>query len=255
MMTPSLLAAAYLGAAILFILSLKGLSHQETARRGNSYGALGMAIAVAVTALSAGVTTSAALLGALALAVVVGATAAARVAMTDMPQLVAILHSFVGLAAVLVGLSSHLRPVASLAGAEGTIHDLEVYLGVLIGAVTFTGSVIAWGKLQGIIGSRPLLIPGRHLLNLALVVAFVWLGVEYVQEGHDGLRALLIMTALAGLLGAHLVMAIGGADMPVVVSMLNSYSGWAASAAGFMLENDLLIITGALVGSSGAILS
>jgi NAD(P) transhydrogenase subunit beta len=255
MTTTALVSASYLAAALLFILSLKGLSHQETARRGNVYGAIGMVIAVVATAMAAGVTTSAALVGAIVVSAAIGGAVAARVAMTDMPQLVAILHSFVGLAAVLVGLSSHLRPIGSLAGAEQTIHDVETYLGILIGAVTFTGSIVAWGKLQGVIRSKPLLLPGRHLVNLALVGAFVWLGVLFVQQGHDGLRPLLIMTALAGLLGAHLVLAIGGADMPVVVSMLNSYSGWAASAAGFMLANDLLIITGALVGSSGAILS
>jgi NAD(P) transhydrogenase subunit beta len=175
--------------------------------------------------------------------------------MTAMPQLVALLHSFVGAAAVLVGLSNHLQPISTLAGAEKTIHDLETSLGVFIGALTFTGSVIAWGKLQGVIRSRPLLLPGRHLLNLVMVLACIWLGAVVLQEGPQGTWALLAMMGVSGVVGVHVVMAIGGADMPVVVSMLNSYSGWAASAAGFMLSNDLLIITGALVGSSGAILS
>ncbi len=254
-MTSSLLTTSYIAAAVLFILSLKGLSHPETARRGNQFGAVGMLLAVLAVALHAGVLTSATFLGALALASVIGAVVASRVAMTSMPQLVAILHSFVGAAAVLVGISNHLAPAAQLTGVEKTIHDVETFLGVFIGALTFTGSVIAWGKLQGVIRSKPLLLPGRHLINLAMIAASVWLGWAYLGQGHDGLTELLIMTTIAGVIGIHLVMAIGGADMPVVVSMLNSYSGWAASAAGFMLANDLLIITGALVGSSGAILS
>ncbi|HUF48846.1 MAG TPA: NAD(P)(+) transhydrogenase (Re/Si-specific) subunit beta [Vicinamibacterales bacterium] len=254
-MTPTFATAAYIGAAVLFILSLKGLADQQTARRGNVYGALGMAIALVVTALAAGLVDSPAFLGAVAVASIVGALVAARVAMTDMPQLVAILHSFVGLAAVLVGISNHLEPAAILAGSDQAIHAIETCAGVFIGAITFTGSIVAWGKLQGVIRSRPLLVRGRHLLNLALLLASAWLGLEYVRAGHDGLFALLVMTAIASVIGVHLVMAIGGADMPVVVSMLNSYSGWAAAAAGFMLSNDLLIVTGALVGSSGAILS
>jgi H+-translocating NAD(P) transhydrogenase subunit beta len=254
-MTTSLLTTSYIAAAVLFILSLKGLSHPETARRGNQFGAVGMLIAMLAVALHAGVLTSPTFLGALVLASVVGALVASRVAMTDMPQLVALLHSFVGAAAVLVGLSNHMAPAVELVGVDKTIHDVETFLGVFIGALTFTGSVIAWGKLQGVIRSKPLMLPGRHLLNLGMIVASVWLGWEYLGAGHDGLQPLLIMTAIAGVIGIHLVMAIGGADMPVVVSMLNSYSGWAASAAGFMLSNDLLIITGALVGSSGAILS
>ncbi len=254
-MTSSLLTTSYIAAAVLFILSLKGLSHPETARRGNQFGALGMLIAVLAVALHAGVLASPTFLGAIALAAIIGSAVASRVAMTSMPQLVAILHSFVGAAAVLVGISNHLAPAVELTGVEKTIHDVETYLGVFIGSLTFTGSVIAWGKLQGVIGSKPLLLPARHLLNLAMLAACVWLGWAYLGQGHDGLTELLIMTAIAGVIGVHLVMAIGGADMPVVVSMLNSYSGWAASAAGFMLANDLLIITGALVGSSGAILS
>ncbi len=255
MISTPLLTASYIGAAVLFILSLKGLAHQETARRGNIYGAIGMAVALVATALGAGLLDSPAFLGAIVVASIIGAVVAARVAMTAMPQLVAILHSFVGLAAVLVGISNHLQPAQLLTGADQTIHAVETYAGVFIGALTFTGSIIAWGKLQAVIRSKPLMIPGRHLANLAMVLASVWLGVVYVQSGHEGLTALLIMTAISGVLGVHMVMAIGGADMPVVVSMLNSYSGWAAAAAGFMLSNDLLIVTGALVGSSGAILS
>ncbi|GMV23809.1 MAG: NAD(P)(+) transhydrogenase (Re/Si-specific) subunit beta [Vicinamibacterales bacterium] len=254
-MTSSLLTTSYIAAAVLFILSLKGLSHPETARRGNQFGAVGMLIAVLAVALHAGVLTSPTFLGAIALAAVIGSLVASRVAMTSMPQLVAILHSFVGAAAVLVGISNHLAPAVELTGVEKTIHDVETFLGVFIGSLTFTGSVVAWGKLQGVIRSKPLLLPGRHLLNLAMIAASIWLGYVYLGKGHDGLTELLIMTAISGVVGVHLVMAIGGADMPVVVSMLNSYSGWAASAAGFMLANDLLIITGALVGSSGAILS
>jgi NAD(P) transhydrogenase subunit beta len=255
MTTHPLLTVSYIAAAVLFILSLKGLSHQQTARRGNLFGTVGMVIAVVATAIANQLVTSGRLLGALTIGAVIGAFLAARVAMTSMPQLVAILHSFVGLAAVLVGISNHLAPAQQLVGAEKTIHDIETYLGVFIGSLTFTGSVIAWGKLQGVIRSKPLLIPGRHPLNLAMLAACVWLGFDYLAGGHAALPELFAMTVISGILGIHLVMAIGGADMPVVVSMLNSYSGWAASAAGFMLSNDLLIITGALVGSSGAILS
>jgi NAD(P) transhydrogenase subunit beta len=251
----SLLNTAYIGAAVLFILSLKGLSHQESARRGNLYGAIGMAIAVLAVAIQAQVITSPLLIGAMIVASAIGAVLASRVQMTSMPQLVAILHSFVGAAAVLVGVSSHLEPQVQLQGAERTVHAIETVLGVFIGALTFTGSIVAWGKLQGVVRSKPLLLPGRHLLNLALLAGALWLGVVFVLDGPQAMQALLVSAAIAGVIGIHLVMAIGGADMPVVVSMLNSYSGWAASAAGFMLSNDLLIITGALVGSSGAILS
>jgi H+-translocating NAD(P) transhydrogenase subunit beta len=254
-MTTSLLATSYIVAAVLFILSLKGLSHPETAKRGNQFGAIGMLVAVLAVALHAGVISSPTLLGALAVAALIGAFVASRVAMTAMPQLVAILHSFVGAAAVLVGISNHLAPAAELIGVDRTIHDVETFLGIFIGSLTFTGSVIAWGKLQGVIRSKPLMLPGRHLLNIGMIVATIWLGAVYLDKGHEALPELLMMTTIAGIIGIHLVMAIGGADMPVVVSMLNSYSGWAASAAGFMLSNDLLIITGALVGSSGAILS
>jgi len=189
--------------------------------------------------------------------VVIGSVVAMRVEMTGMPQLVAILHSFVGLAAVLVGFASYLDPSSHFEGAEKTIHEIEIYLGILIGAVTFTGSVIAFGKLQGVIGSKPLLLPARHWFNLTLVLVSIWLGTVFVgaEDLASGLIPLAIMTVIALIFGVHMVMSIGGADMPVVVSMLNSYSGWAAAATGFMLSNDLLIITGALVGSSGAILS
>ena len=254
-MTVALLGSAYIAAAVLFILSLQGLAHPETARRGNQFGAIGMLIALLAVAVQGGVLSSPTLLASLAVAGVIGALVASRVAMTSMPQLVAILHSFVGAAAVLVGISNHLEPAAQLSGTERTIHDVETALGVFIGAITFTGSVVAWGKLQGVIRSKPLLLPGRHLLNILMLAACLFMGVMYLRGDHEALSHLLVMTGVAGILGIHLVMAIGGADMPVVVSMLNSYSGWAASAAGFMLSNDLLIITGALVGSSGAILS
>jgi NAD(P) transhydrogenase subunit beta len=255
-MSTNLLTVAYIAASALFILSLGGLSDQKTARKGNLYGIIGMAIAIVATALSPLVTGYGTLLAAIVPGVVIGAIVASRVAMTSMPELVAILHSFVGAAAVLVGIANYLQPGQPLIGVEETIHKLEIFIGVFIGAITFTGSIIAFGKLRTIIKSKPLLLPGRHLLNLAMLVASVWLGSWFMSvESPHGLDPLLIMTAIASLLGIHLVMAIGGADMPVVISMLNSYSGWAAAAAGFMLSNDLLIITGALVGSSGAILS
>ena len=255
-MPTSLITLAYLAAGLLFIFSLNGLSAQETARRGNVLGILGMLIAVVATAVGARGTNYGVLGGALIVGGSIGAVLAARVAMTNMPQLVAILHSFVGAAAVLVGFATYLDPQMQLVGVEQSIHEVEIYVGVFVGALTFTGSVVAFAKLQGTIGSRPLLLPGRHVLNVVAAGACVVLGQQFVAaEGHTALQPLIINTMLAGLLGIHVVMAIGGADMPVVVSMLNSYSGWAAAAAGFMLSNDLLIITGALVGSSGAILS
>jgi len=256
-MTEGLLTAAYIVAAILFILSLGGLSKQESARRGNLYGMTGMFIAVVATVLSIQVGSYGLLAFAIILGVVIGSIVAMRVEMTGMPQLVAILHSFVGLAAVLVGFASYLDPSSHFEGAERTIHEVEIYLGILIGAVTFSGSVIAFGKLQGVIGSKPLLLPARHWFNLSLLLLSVWLGIVFVGTANiaSGLIPLAIMTMIALIFGVHMVMSIGGADMPVVVSMLNSYSGWAAAATGFMLSNDLLIITGALVGSSGAILS
>ncbi len=250
--------AAYIVAGILFILSLGGLSRQESAARGNLCGIAGMAIALIATLLGGAVGDYALIALPMLAGGAVGTVVAVRVQMTDMPQLVAILHSFVGLAAVLVGVITFLDSAALAAsGVERTILEIEIYLGVLIGAVTFTGSVIAFGKLQGIIGSAPLTLPARHWLNLAIALACIYLGYAFVGAGPvpAGLAPLLIMTALALLFGMHMVMAIGGADMPVVISMLNSYSGWAAAATGFMLSNDLLIVTGALVGSSGAILS
>ena len=253
-MSNNLLTVAYIAASALFILSLGGLSNQETARRGNLFGIAGMAIALVATALSNQVTGYTTLAAAIVPGAIIGSILAARVAMTSMPELVAILHSFVGLAAVLVGFASYLQPESSLVGAEATIHEIEIYVGIFIGAVTFTGSIIAFGKLSAKIGSKPLLLPARHFLNISMLVATVIFGWQFMTV-ENGLQPLLIMTGIACLLGIHLVMAIGGADMPVVISMLNSYSGWAAAAAGFMLSNDVLIITGALVGSSGAILS
>jgi NAD(P) transhydrogenase subunit beta len=255
-----LLTVSYLAASVLFILSLGGLSQHETARRGNLYGIVGFLIAIVATVLwsdKLGGGGYGILAGSIAVGAVVGAVLAARVAMTSMPQLVAILHSFVGLAAVLVGISNYLTLPDTLVGIDRSIHEIETFLGVFIGAVTFTGSIIAFGKLQELIKSKPLMLPGRHLINIAIIVASLVLGWQFVGASSidAGLQPLVIMTLLAFVLGAHLVMAIGGADMPVVVSMLNSYSGWAAAATGFMLANDLLIITGALVGSSGAILS
>ena len=255
-MSQGIVTASYVGATILFILALGGLSNQETARRGNLYGMIGMAIALVATI--SGVTANMGILiVALLVGSVIGLILAKRVQMTEMPELVAILHSLVGLAAVLVGYASFMDPDAHFVGVEHTIHDIETYLGILIGAVTLSGSVIAFGKLSGKIGGNPMLIPGRHFLNLGLLIISIYLGSMFVEQSANGggMMPLLIMTGIALLFGIHMVMAIGGADMPVVVSMLNSYSGWAASATGFMLNNDLLIVTGALVGSSGAILS
>ncbi|MGI9417925.1 MAG: NAD(P)(+) transhydrogenase (Re/Si-specific) subunit beta, partial [Geminicoccaceae bacterium] len=244
--------ASYIAASVLFILALSGLSNQESAKRGIVYGVVGMGIAIVATILGPRVTSYWLLIPVMAVASVVGWFVAKRVEMTQMPQLVAILHSFVGLAAVLVGFNSHFES-GHYQGAEAVIHDIEIFIGVFVGAVTFTGSVIAYGKLEGSIDGKPLALPGRHMMNLIGVIVSVLLGVLFVAFGWTW--PLVIMTIIALLFGAHLVMAIGGADMPVVVSMLNSYSGWAAAAVGFMLGNYLLIVTGALVGSSGAILS
>jgi NAD(P) transhydrogenase subunit beta len=257
-MTGGILTASYIGATILFILALGGLSNQETSRRGNLYGIIGMSIALIVTI--AGVTANIVILIAgLLVGGTIGLILAKRVQMTEMPELVAILHSLVGLAAVLVGYANFMDPgrLTHYAGVELSIHDVETYLGILIGAITFSGSIIAFGKLSGKIGGNPVLLPARHWLNLGLLLASIWLCVQFVDQSAagGGTMPLLIMTGIALVFGIHMVMAIGGADMPVVVSMLNSYSGWAASATGFMLNNDLLIVTGALVGSSGAILS
>jgi H+-translocating NAD(P) transhydrogenase subunit beta len=259
-MTSSLATVSYIGATILFILSLGGLANPETARRGNLFGIIGMAIAVLATVLGPRVTPSGVvwIIGALVVGGSIGLYAAKKVQMTQMPELVALMHSLVGLAACLVGFASYIDTSTVFpTPAEKTIHELEIYIGILIGAVTFSGSVIAFGKLSGKIGGKPMLLPGRHLLNLLGLLIVVWFGRQFIQA-HDiqaGMLPLVIMTVVALLFGVHMVMAIGGADMPVVVSMLNSYSGWAAAATGFMLSNDLLIVVGALVGSSGAILS
>jgi len=258
-MPSGLVMVAYIGATILFILALGGLSSPETARRGNLYGMAGMAIALLATILGEVTSGYGILVGSLVIGGVIGLTLARRVQMTQMPELVAILHSLVGMAAVFVGFASFSDQEASahFTEAEKTIHDIEIYIGILIGAVTFSGSVIAFGKLSGKISGNPLLLPARHWLNLGLLLITIWVGVQFVDQSATGggMAPLLIMTVLALLFGVHMVMAIGGADMPVVISMLNSYSGWAAAATGFMLSNDLLIVTGALVGSSGAILS
>jgi len=248
---------SYIIATILFILALGGLSNQETARRGNWYGIIGMTIALIATIFGKVSQNYDLLIVALLVGGSIGLFAARRVQMTQMPELVAILHSLVGAAAVAVGFANFMDPDAHFVGVELTIHDIETYLGVLIGAVTFSGSVIAFGKLSGRITGNPLLLPARHWLNLLLLIGAIYYGYAFVQESAagGGLNPLIFMTVIALLFGIHMVMAIGGADMPVVVSMLNSYSGWAAAATGFMLNNDLLIVTGALVGSSGAILS
>ncbi|MCB5320670.1 Re/Si-specific NAD(P)(+) transhydrogenase subunit beta [Yersinia intermedia] len=257
-MSSGLVTAAYIVAAILFIFSLAGLSRHETSKQGNTFGVTGMAIALIATILGPDSGNVAWIIIAMVIGGAIGIYLAKKVEMTEMPELVAILHSFVGLAAVLVGFNSYLDhgPVV-MDAVMVNIHLTEVFLGIFIGAVTFTGSIVAFGKLRGIISSKPLMLPQRHKLNLvALVVSFL-LMVMFVKTDSVGLQvvALLLMTVIALGFGWHLVASIGGADMPVVVSMLNSYSGWAAAAAGFMLSNDLLIVTGALVGSSGAILS
>jgi NAD(P) transhydrogenase subunit beta len=260
-MSSPLATASYIGATILFILSLGGLSHPESSRRGNLYGMLGMALAVLATVFGPRVTPAgyAWIIAAMVAGGSIGLYAARVVKMTQMPELVALMHSLVGLAAVLVGFANYIDPAASagFTGAEKTIHEVEIYVGILIGAVTFSGSVIAFGKLSARIGGKPMLLPGRHWLNLAGLLVVLWFGARFIQAHSiaDGMLPLVVMTVIALLFGIHMVMAIGGADMPVVVSMLNSYSGWAAAATGFMLSNDLLIVTGALVGSSGAILS
>jgi len=257
MINAGIVSVSYIAATVLFILALGGLSNQETARRGNWYGIVGMTIALLATIFGVVTRHYEILIGALVIGGSIGVILARRVQMTQMPELVASLHSLVGLAAVTVGFANFMDPTVHHTGVELTIHDIETYLGILIGAVTFTGSIIAFGKLSGRIGGKPLTLPGRHFFNLGLLLAAVWFGREFVIQSAagGGLEPLIIMTVIALVFGIHMVMAIGGADMPVVVSMLNSYSGWAASATGFMLENDLLIVTGALVGSSGAILS
>ena len=252
-MSANIVTAIYIAASVLFILSLGGLSNQESAKRAVWYGIVGMALAVGATIFGPQVEITLELMLMIAVGSVIGLVVARRVEMTGMPQLVAALHTFVGAAAVFIGINSHIAPPAGLAGAELIIHEVEIFLGVFIGAVTTTGSIIAFGKLSGMLDGKPLTLPGRNILNLIAVLGCVWLGGMYLNQPADW--TLYLMTAIALVFGAHLVMAIGGADMPVVVSMLNSYSGWAAAATGFLLGNDLLIVTGALVGASGAILS
>ena len=256
-MTSGLVNAIYLGAAILFIFALSGLSSNENAKRGNLYGMLGMALAVIATVFSDAVTSYWVIIICIVPGSILGLVLARKVKMTQMPQLVAILHSVVGLAAVSVGYATYLDPEMHFSGVEKTIHDLEVYIGIYIGALTFSGSVIAFGKLSALITSKPVLLPSRHALNLAMLLVVIYYGHEFINAEtlQDAYLPLAVMTIIALVFGVHMVIAIGGADMPVVISMLNSYSGWAAAATGFMLANDLLIVTGALVGSSGAILS
>ena len=254
-MSQGLISAFYLAAGVLFILSLGGLSAQSSAQRGNACGIAGMLIAFAITAVGA-VHSYGLLVFAVGVGGSIGAVLARRVQMTAMPEMVAMLHSFVGAAAVLVGIASHLDGRFFPTHAEAVIHEVEIFAGVFVGAITFTGSIVAFGKLRGLVRGKPLLLPGRHWLNFVMLAACAVMGVTFIATGsRAGVLPLIGMTVVACALGFHLVMAIGGADMPVVVSMLNSYSGWAAATAGFMLDNDLLIITGALVGSSGAILS
>ena len=252
-LSENIVTALYIAASVLFILSLGGLSGQESAKRAVWYGIVGMAIAVIGTIFSPAVTITSSLLPLLVVGAVIGSIVAMRVEMTGMPQLVAALHSFVGLAAVFIGINSDIMPPEGLMGAEKIIHEVEIFVGVFIGAITFTGSVVAYGKLAGILDGKPLTLPGRNLLNVGMVLVSIYLG--YLYMSHAGSWTLWVMTAIALVFGLHMVLAIGGADMPVVVSMLNSYSGWAAAATGFLLGNDLLIVTGALVGASGAILS
>ncbi len=252
-MNEGLVTAGYIAASVLFILALGGLSDQEKAKRAVWYGIVGMGIAVFVTVFGPNVQSYWFLIPMIAIGGVLGTMVAKRVEMTEMPQLVAALHSFVGLAAVFIGINSYLHEPSGLTSAEVAIHDIEVFIGVFIGAITFTGSIIAYGKLAGKLDGKALILPARHLLNIAGMVLFFILLLLFMSG--SGIWTLLLMTLIAFAIGAHLVLAIGGADMPVVVSMLNSYSGWAAAATGFLLGNDLLIVTGALVGSSGAILS
>ena len=252
-MTANIVTAIYIAASVLFILSLGGLSNQESAKRAVWFGIVGMALAVGATIFGPQVAFSTPLVIMIAVGAVIGLVVAQRVEMTGMPQLVAALHTFVGMAAVFIGINSALAPPTGLTHAETIIHEVEVFLGVFIGAVTTTGSIVAFGKLAGIVDGKPLTLPARNLLNLIAVLVCVWLGYMYLNDAN--VNWLYLMTAIALVFGAHLVLAIGGADMPVVVSMLNSYSGWAAAATGFLLGNDLLIVTGALVGASGAILS
>ncbi len=261
LLSVELATVSYIGATILFILSLGGLSNQTTALRGNLYGMVGMTLAVLATVFGPSVTMAGIpwIIGAMLIGSIIGLYAARTVKMTQMPELVALMHSMVGLAAMLVGFATFVDPEASrgYVGAAKSIHQIEIYVGIFIGAITFSGSVIAFGKLSGRIGGNAMLLPARHWMNLVGLLLVIYFGREFMnaETVAAGMTPLIVMTVLALLFGIHMVMAIGGADMPVVVSMLNSYSGWAAAATGFMLSNDLLIVTGALVGSSGAILS
>ncbi len=260
-MSASLATVSYIGATILFILSLGGLSNQESSRRGNLFGMIGMTIAVIATIFGPQVGAAGIpwIIGAMVVGGAIGLYAARTVQMTQMPEVVALMHSMVGLAAMLVGFATFIDPEAAkeFTGAAKSIHEMEIYIGILIGAITFSGSIIAFGKLSGRIGGNPMLLPGRHWMNLAGLLVVIYFGGVFLQSHNiaEAMTPVIVMTAIALLFGIHMVMAIGGADMPVVVSMLNSYSGWAAAATGFMLSNDLLIVIGALVGSSGAILS
>ena len=259
-MSEGLVTVSYIGATILFILTLGGLSNQETARRGNLYGIIGMTLAIVATVFGPEVSgTMSYILIAVMMGIggAVGITLARKVEMTQMPELVAILHSLVGLAAVLVGYVNFMDKTISLVGPEKVIHEVEIYVGILIGAITFSGSIIAFGKLSGKIGGNPLLLPARHFLNLGLLIATIWLCTVFVHQAETGggTLPLLIMTLIALAFGVHMVMAIGGADMPVVIALLNSYSGIAAALAGFILGNTVLIIAGSLVGTSGLILT
>jgi len=256
-MSLEIVTVSYIAAAILCILALGGLSHQTSARRGNYYGMIGMGLAIVATISGVVTDNFFFMIAPIIIGSVIGLILARKVKMTQMPELIAILHSGVGLAAVLVGFATFMDHSITLSGPEKTIHDIEVCLGILIGALTFSGSIVAYLKLSGTIGGSPLTLPGRHFINLAmLVIVIILCNVFLGQTGMGGgMLPLILMTIVALIFGVHMVMAIGGADMPVVISMLNSYSGWAAAATGFMLSNDLLIIVGALVGSSGAILS
>jgi H+-translocating NAD(P) transhydrogenase subunit beta len=260
-MNAQTVTVAYLASAVLFIVGIKGFAKPETAKAGNTLTILGMLIAVAVTATVAFTTTSAglpAVVGTIAVGALIGAVLARSLPMTAMPELVGLLNSFGGLAAVFVGMSSYLAPGQAYATeAERMVHLVECWMGVAIGSITFTGSIVAWAKLRGTLSGKPVLLPGRHLLNLALLGATVGLAWPFVAETSTdaGLTWMLIEAAVTGLLGIMLVLAIGGADMPVVVSLLNSYSGWAGAMTGFVLQNDVLIVSGAIVGSSGIILT
>ncbi len=256
-MSQGIVTVAYIAASVLFILALGGLSKQETARRGNYFGMTGMLLALMATVFGIVSTNYTILVIGVIIGGAVGLVLAKKVEMTQMPELVAILHSLVGLAAVIVGFANFMDHGSGLSGVDKTIHDVETYLGILIGGLTFTGSIVAYLKLSAKIGGQPLLLPGRHWWNLLLLLGAIWFGFLFVEKSAmgGGILFLVLMTLISFIFGVHMVMAIGGADMPVVVSMLNSYSGWAAAATGFMLNNDLLIVVGALVGSSGAILS